>query len=824
MRKIAFILLTLALALPLYGLLTDTISAQASKPTALFASEGILLTATLLDDNEVPEVVGDASGFANIAITSTEICYEIEVTGLTGTATFAHIHTGAAGATGDVIVNFVEPDENGVSGGCSIAPDVETAEIEAILANPAGFYVNVHTAANPGGEVRGQLEAVPTFVTTLTGTAEVSNDGVPFQGDPDGSGSAIVSVYEDQLQVCYELAVVRIEAATLAHIHAGALGTNGPVDITFDAPTTGSSSGCAAAVAEQLTALLANPSAFYVNVHNTPFPAGAMRGQLTTKQVLSASLDGAFEIPGPADPDGSGLGVFGINMGTHTVEFALGVSNIATATAAHIHTGTADVSGPPVVTLAPPAGGASTGTIDVEPGILIDILTDPTAFYANVHNADFGLGAVRGQLYAYQPAYSKLSGAKEFPGPGDPDGTGFTRYSISLNDLQICYEMTVSNIAAATLAHIHTGASGASGAVYIDLTAPATGALTTCDPATDLQIAAVLANPAGHYTNVHNAEFMTGAVRGQVSLFPLTNTDFTLESPANDSYIRDATSVTEATWTHVPGIVEYTASLIQISNNTRLGVIDEIITSPEASCSVETNICSLPLDLTGLDDGLYSWTVVGASEDETYEAVNGPALVTLETDLIELLTNGSFEEPSANPGAKNATGWNRNNPTGERRDCRAAKVPTGGDGACAYRATAGTPAAITAQGMNTAKIGKYAIGEGDALTLRGLLQAKSKPPAGSRIKIVLKFTAGPKQVINIPLEAATYGDIFDALTPIATPVDAGKGTVRKISVKIISVSKFYLDDLSLELSIPLGLAANDGAIPLPAAPADLRGN
>jgi CHRD domain len=87
----------------------------------------------------------------------------------------------------------------------------------------------------------------------------------------------------------------RIEPATLAHIHDGPRGVAGPIVVGLRAPTRGFAADCITTVpdAEQtpensmmvlteseLAEIKAEPSQFYINVHNTPFPAGAIRGQL----------------------------------------------------------------------------------------------------------------------------------------------------------------------------------------------------------------------------------------------------------------------------------------------------------------------------------------------------------------------------------------------------------------------------------------------------------------------------------------------------------------------------------------------------------------
>jgi hypothetical protein len=116
------------------------------------------------------------------------------------------------------------------------------------------------------------------LVTTLAGASEV-----PGPGDPDGSGTASLTLNPGQEEVCFELSVSNIALpATGAHIHVidPALGF-GPVVVPLTPPdSSGTSSGCVSADAALIKAIIKNPERYYVNVHTFDYPAGAVRGDL----------------------------------------------------------------------------------------------------------------------------------------------------------------------------------------------------------------------------------------------------------------------------------------------------------------------------------------------------------------------------------------------------------------------------------------------------------------------------------------------------------------------------------------------------------------
>ena len=118
--------------------------------------------------------------------------------------------------------------------------------------------------------------------TALTGAAEV-----PGPGDSDGSGKASVSIKKGATQVCYDISVSKIGAATMAHIHEGASDVAGPAVLTLMTPgSNGKAKGCVDADAALIERIRNHPDTFYVNVHTAEFADGAVRGQLGAKMMM----------------------------------------------------------------------------------------------------------------------------------------------------------------------------------------------------------------------------------------------------------------------------------------------------------------------------------------------------------------------------------------------------------------------------------------------------------------------------------------------------------------------------------------------------------
>ncbi len=118
---------------------------------------------------------------------------------------------------------------------------------------------------------------------TIKLTAKLSGANEVPPTATDGFGTANVKLKPKKGKACYELTFSGIENPVMGHIHKGAKGVNGDVKVLFfDDPIGVSSpaSGCVDAKRGLLKKIAKHPKNWYVNLHTTDFPSGAIRGQL----------------------------------------------------------------------------------------------------------------------------------------------------------------------------------------------------------------------------------------------------------------------------------------------------------------------------------------------------------------------------------------------------------------------------------------------------------------------------------------------------------------------------------------------------------------
>jgi hypothetical protein len=153
----------------------------------------------------------------------------------------------------------------------------------AVLTVAAGGFITGALAIDGARPSPSGNPAVPLVAHLRGGVEEVA----PSLGDPDGGGTALVNVNGAAGEVCVELTTNGIGSWTMAHIHQAKVGVEGPVVVNFNilpADVGPRLSRCVTGVDPTLIdAINATPSNFYVNVHTTEFPGGAVRGQLVAR-------------------------------------------------------------------------------------------------------------------------------------------------------------------------------------------------------------------------------------------------------------------------------------------------------------------------------------------------------------------------------------------------------------------------------------------------------------------------------------------------------------------------------------------------------------
>ena len=425
--------------------------------------ETIPLRAILLGGNETQQpavtaaggatvwlhVVRDASGKIVSGSVDTGVGYNL---GSNQTLTGFNISSGAAGADGTVAVpfTFTQMDANG-RGALPAAQtafpstDVSLDTINAILADPSQFYVNVLSSAYPGGVMRGQLARATTVVRM--GLMIPENEVPPIASKPWSATGAVMLLLTRDAQNVPNSAYVIFDVAyrgfpddqsfTGLHVHLGAAGVNGPVTIDSGlkgpVPVAAGGSGVLhyesevdltrANAIDTINAFVNNPMGAYINVHTTAYPGGAARSQLmfTDKTEFQVNMATANEVP-PV------TGVTAQTPGKITVYTIRGATGAATAgavlfdvnpsfpanttfTGLHIHNGLAGANGPvridsrlgsfPILV---GAGGSGNITRLVTVGsgdalaTLNTLLMNPQNTYVNIHTSVNPGGATRVQL------------------------------------------------------------------------------------------------------------------------------------------------------------------------------------------------------------------------------------------------------------------------------------------------------------------------------------------------------------------------------------------------------------------------------------------
>lgn len=377
-------------------------SLGAGSINAASTSDVMEFQALLLQSNEVPPVpYTGASGRAKLMLdqskTTNNLTYEVRVTGIVS-ATLGHIHRGAIGANGPVVVDLLGTKSLTPSTILTGTATLTSTQITTMIAG--NYYVNIHTVDNPAGELRGQI--VPKTTQQVYSAALRGRNEVPPVTSA-GVGLAVVRLNDAGTQFDYEIQVTGIPSATLTHIHRAPVGVNGPIvfDLLEDKQLNPSTilTGTSAISPTQLADL--RNGQYYVNVHTVANRAGELRGQLAPGDIrFFAPLSGASEVP-PVTTNATGLVTFELQPETGVTHFLCQTTGL-TATMAHIHEGAPTVNGPIRVDLLELGGGKLdsqtpiSGTFTLTGTQMLTMLNED--YYVNVHTAANRAGEIRGQI------------------------------------------------------------------------------------------------------------------------------------------------------------------------------------------------------------------------------------------------------------------------------------------------------------------------------------------------------------------------------------------------------------------------------------------
>ncbi len=489
-------------------------------------SDNLQISAKLSGAEEVPSVSTNAVGVASFMINSTkdEICFNISVNGLSGPITGIHVHEGAIGENGAVVTDLSSYIvDNRIAGSLS-GSDLTPAMLEKYL--NGDYYLNVHTTANPNGEIRGQLvlETDYSYFALLDGAQEVPAVSTPAQAVgvfnlARHKGNLDVNVVIDGLS----------GPITGAHLHNAAAGANGGVVADLTTMVTGNNISGSLDPSTFLSEL--EMGNIYINVHTALNPNGEIRGQLMySPSVISfdASIDGAQEVP-TVNTLASGVAHIVITNSLDEIKYEIQLTDLSgPITGAHFHEGTAGNNGNVLLDLSGDVNGNRisgniTGSM-VTTEIINKFLSG--GIYLNIHTDANPNGEIRGQVYRLtrEGFTMSLDGMQEVPGvTSDAKGAGLITINRDRDNAHIM--IVYSNLSGAnTGMHLHNAAAGTNGGVIFDLT-PYTAQTGPDDGVflywkSDDVIAfgpaeEVMIRSDEVYVNVHSTNNPNGEIRGQ---------------------------------------------------------------------------------------------------------------------------------------------------------------------------------------------------------------------------------------------------------------------------------------------------------------------
>jgi uncharacterized protein (TIGR03437 family) len=378
------------------------------------------------------------------------------------------------------------------------------------------------------------------------------------------------------------------------HIHSGVAGANGPVTINTgisaaNPVVTATGTGVINRQAQTLptdtnglatvNGMLTNPSNYYVNLHTTQFPNGAVRGQLMRADmtVLIGLMNPRNEVPPITDTNASAIGSVialatrGANGAINSAQVIFDANNQGFSEGTqfsgfHIHEGGPTVTGSVTINTgmqgganavpANPAGGNLHYEVEVPVSNIAALRTvyglfeNPQNFYINLHSLVYPNGVIRGQLRRTDRMHFPVAmlTTNEVPSITDVNASApgsFTLYSARDANGDVAGGVAIFDVnyrfpgnTTFTGLHIHNGTATENGGVTINTGLNAANpvatesgqgniyrAVTVSTTAGLATSSSLVANPERHYINLHTTTHPNGIVRAQLGAAATTRPD-----------------------------------------------------------------------------------------------------------------------------------------------------------------------------------------------------------------------------------------------------------------------------------------------------------
>lgn len=238
--------------------------------------------------------------------------------------------------------------------------------------------------------VVGRIPGAPwRFEIELSGS-----EVVPGPGLPGGSGAVSLNITSGG-EVCFSFDIASVPGVTAAHIHQGPAGSGGPVVFDFGV-NGGDPFGCLSTDTATAVAMIDAPEDYFVQVHSSAHPAGAVRGQLAETRAWDLGLVGA-NVVGFGDADGFVSVDLEVSTSGRLCVTSFSAQRISTVTSVGVYKAEAGQTGPLVANLT--FGADHLGCVTVSPRSAATImLATPGNHYLQVNTVQFPGGAVRAQL------------------------------------------------------------------------------------------------------------------------------------------------------------------------------------------------------------------------------------------------------------------------------------------------------------------------------------------------------------------------------------------------------------------------------------------